>query len=156
MQYYISIENNTPIYSHNATVTLRVAMHTPMACKGFKAFLRSSTGVEDVYESDAELSESLQKFDITFNNILTVEEAKFVTYTVTIIPNFEGALASEIDGRVDGYVNYIDSVYSNDSIIVGDIYNFQGICLKRNAIQEDVNALSPGLYIIGGKKVSVQ
>ncbi len=37
-----------------------------------------------------------------------------------------------------------------------DIYNLQGICLKRNASQEDVDALAPGLYIIGGKKVLVK
>ena len=37
-----------------------------------------------------------------------------------------------------------------------DIYNLQGICLKRNASQEDVDALAPGLYIIGGKKMLVK
>jgi len=37
-----------------------------------------------------------------------------------------------------------------------DIYNMQGICLKRNASQDDVNALAPGLYIVGGKKVLVK
>ncbi len=37
-----------------------------------------------------------------------------------------------------------------------DIYNMQGICLKRNASSDDINALTPGLYIIGGKKVLVK
>lgn len=37
-----------------------------------------------------------------------------------------------------------------------DIYNLQGVCLKRNASQDDVDALSPGLYIVGGKKVFVK
>lgn len=37
-----------------------------------------------------------------------------------------------------------------------DIYNMQGMCLKRNASKEDVNNLSPGLYIINGKKVIVK
>lgn len=37
-----------------------------------------------------------------------------------------------------------------------DIYNLQGICLKRNASQDDIDALAPGLYIIGGKKVLVK
>ena len=36
-----------------------------------------------------------------------------------------------------------------------DIYNLQGVCLKRNASQEDVDALAPG-YIIAGKKVLVK
>lgn len=37
-----------------------------------------------------------------------------------------------------------------------DIFNLQGVCLKRNASQSDIEALSPGLYIIGGKKVIVR
>jgi len=37
-----------------------------------------------------------------------------------------------------------------------DIYNLQGICLKRNASQADIDALAPGLYIIAGKKVLVK
>lgn len=36
------------------------------------------------------------------------------------------------------------------------LYNLQGVCLKRNATQDDVDALAPGLYIIGGKKVLVK
>ena len=37
-----------------------------------------------------------------------------------------------------------------------DIYSVQGICLKRNATQADIDALAPGLYIIGGKKVMIR
>ncbi len=37
-----------------------------------------------------------------------------------------------------------------------DIYNLQGICLKRNATDDDVKALTPGLYIVGGKKLLVK
>lgn len=37
-----------------------------------------------------------------------------------------------------------------------DVYNLQGVCLKRNATLDDVDALAPGLYIIGGKKVLVK
>ncbi|MCM1458194.1 MAG: leucine-rich repeat protein [Lachnoclostridium sp.] len=37
-----------------------------------------------------------------------------------------------------------------------DIYNLQGVCLKRNASQADIDALFPGFYIVGGKKVLVK
>lgn len=37
-----------------------------------------------------------------------------------------------------------------------NIYNLQGICLKSNATEENIKALTPGLYIIGGKKVLVK
>ena len=37
-----------------------------------------------------------------------------------------------------------------------DIYNMQGVCIKLNATQSDIESLAPGLYIIGGKKVLVK
>jgi len=37
-----------------------------------------------------------------------------------------------------------------------DIFSLQGVCLKRNASQTDIDALPPGLYIIDGKKVLVK
>ncbi len=36
------------------------------------------------------------------------------------------------------------------------IYNIQGVLIKRNATSCDIETLSPGLYIIGGKKVIVR
>lgn len=37
-----------------------------------------------------------------------------------------------------------------------DIYNMQGVCIKRNASADDVKALAPGLYIVAGKKLLVK
>lgn len=37
-----------------------------------------------------------------------------------------------------------------------DIFNLQGVCIKNNAMQSDIDALAPGIYIIGGKKVIVK
>ena len=37
-----------------------------------------------------------------------------------------------------------------------DIFNLQGVCVKRNATQEDIDALTPDIYIIGGKKIVVK
>ena len=37
-----------------------------------------------------------------------------------------------------------------------DIYNFQGVLLKKSANQADINSLSPGFYIVGGKKVHIK
>lgn len=36
-----------------------------------------------------------------------------------------------------------------------DIFNMNGILLKKNASKEDVERLSQGFYIIGGKKVAI-
>jgi len=37
-----------------------------------------------------------------------------------------------------------------------DIYNLNGVCIKRNATEDDINSLAPGLYVVGGKKVFVK
>ncbi len=36
------------------------------------------------------------------------------------------------------------------------VYNLQGICIKMNATQEEIDNLPDGIYIIGGKKVKIQ
>ena len=36
------------------------------------------------------------------------------------------------------------------------IFNLQGVCLKQNATDDDIRSLSPGLYIIGGKKIFIR
>ena len=50
----------------------------------------------------------------------------------------------------------IDDVIAPETVHPNDIYNLQGICLKRNATDDDIKSLRPGLYIIGGKKVIVK
>lgn len=37
-----------------------------------------------------------------------------------------------------------------------DVHTLQGVCVKRDATQADIDALPAGLYIIGGKKVYVK
>lgn len=55
--------------------------------------------------------------------------------------------------EVDDWVNGICDVAMDLSAELKDIYTPQGICIKNNATQADIDALSAGLYIIGGKKV---
>ncbi|MBO5053555.1 MAG: hypothetical protein J6C44_04850 [Muribaculaceae bacterium] len=60
------------------------------------------------------------------------------------------------DGNV---ISGIDDI-STDSVLdiysPQDIYNLQGICIKHSATQADIDALSPGIYIIARKKVLVR
>lgn len=44
---------------------------------------------------------------------------------------------------------------SNPQTINNNVYSIQGICIKLNATQEDINNLNSGLYIIGGKKILI-
>ena len=60
--------------------------------------------------------------------------------------------------RISGVENIIiDNDGVNRDIITSEhIYNVQGILIKRNATQQDIDNLSPGMYIIKGKKVIVR
>lgn len=48
----------------------------------------------------------------------------------------------------------IDEIFADESDRA-DIYTLEGICIKRDANIEDVKVLSPGFYIIGGRKVFI-
>ena len=60
------------------------------------------------------------------------------------------------DGDIQLGIDDIIGDGAADSVRPNDIYNLQGVCLKRNASQADIDALSPGFYIVGGKKVLVK
>lgn len=59
--------------------------------------------------------------------------------------------------KVNG--NGFDSVemtVDNEAELPSDIYTIQGVLIKRNATQSDVENLSPGLYIMKGRKILVR
>ena len=89
---------------------------------------------------------------------------------VTLVPGVKGEAKITAHTLYDGVVSsatvtnegasgidevYFDNSSEGDINRPNDIYNLQGVCLKRNASQADVDALAPGLYIIAGKKVVV-
>ena len=70
----------------------------------------------------------------------------------------DGPIAEvSISGK--GVTSGIDDVFGDSDAEIerpNDIYTLQGVCLKRNASQADIDALTPGIYIIAGKKVLVK
>ena len=58
--------------------------------------------------------------------------------------------------NIEALTDGIESVNADYRECRLDIFNLQGVCLKRDASREDIDALSPGLYIIGGKKVLIK
>lgn len=50
----------------------------------------------------------------------------------------------------------IYSITDDMNNIPVNVYNCQGIMLKQNATQDYIDSLTPGLYIIGGKKILVK
>ncbi len=57
----------------------------------------------------------------------------------------------EVEEWVTGISDVID-----DADTLQDVYTLQGVCIRRNATEADIDALPKGLYIIGGKKVYVK
>ncbi len=55
---------------------------------------------------------------------------------------------------VTDFTTGIDEIFTDKSNCA-DIYTLQGACIKRDATLEDVKALSPGFYIIGGRKICI-
>ncbi|MCH5220145.1 MAG: leucine-rich repeat protein [Muribaculaceae bacterium] len=95
------------------------------------------------------------------NEVATVDNLGNVTLLVSESSEPCEIVASTLyaNGPIASYV--IDlSEDGVDKVIVdltateypSDIYNLQGICIKRNASAHDVDNLAPGLYIIAGKK----
>ena len=53
-------------------------------------------------------------------------------------------------------VTGVEEIEQSLSNLPADIFNLQGVCIKNNAMQSDIDALAPGIYIIRGKKVMVK
>lgn len=64
-------------------------------------------------------------------------------------------MAIDGTGEYSGTLTGVENVIS-DKATTGDIYNMQGICVKRAATTEDLNTLPTGIYIINGKKIVVK
>ncbi len=85
-------------------------------------------------------------------NETTVEECKIIGETLYADgPVIEVTVVSASAG-LDGC--QID----NNAAVTGSytVYNLQGICVMRTTTYEDLNNLSPGLYIVDGKKVFIK
>ena len=91
--------------------------------------------------------------EILANATLVIDEKADYTYD----------LPDTVWGKFAKYKKEDTSKYSGiENVVVGDaergatnIYNMQGVCVRHNATQADIDALSPGIYIVNGKKLLV-
>jgi len=82
-------------------------------------------------------------------------DAKVKITASSLYPNAVAEFNLGDNGIITGIAN-ISGDSNADVVHPNDIYNLQGVMLKQNASQADIDALSPGLYIIAGKKVLVR
>ncbi len=55
--------------------------------------------------------------------------------------------------EVEEWVTGISDITADAATAPQDVYTLQGVCIRRNATEADIDTLPKGLYIIGGKKV---
>lgn len=116
----------------------------------------SGQHVSTEWECDTDISGTI-KFSMP-NSVMNEDETSVV---IILIDDASGVIVGADYVGYDKYNTPLDPDLGNVSTVSVDnevinIYNAQGICLKRNASEEDVDALTPGLYIIGKHKVIVR
>lgn len=80
-------------------------------------------------------------------------ECKIIASTLYANGPVAEITVTDVTGGVDEVVGETSGATVCES---ANIYNVQGICIKRSASQHDVDTLPPGFYIINGKKVLVK
>lgn len=90
------------------------------------------------------------------SSIATVEDGLVIFFGGEGEIDFTAESANGLGDKFYTETNEIESakvVAFGDGAVLPDIYNLQGICIKKGATLKDIEVLPVGLYIIGGKKV---
>ncbi|MDE6286818.1 MAG: leucine-rich repeat domain-containing protein [Muribaculaceae bacterium] len=111
---------------------------------------KDCTGLKEVYyEAEDPIDASSSAFsDETYSNATLYVPEAAVEKCRTIDPWRRFATITPSAGINDVEIDSINMPAS--------VYNLQGVRLKRDATQADIDALPAGIYIIGGKKVYVK
>jgi len=87
-------------------------------------------------------------YDFPFDAVLNVPEGAMDAYLI--------ADGWKYFKDIREMTSDVDELSSDGNANPKDIYNMQGTLVKANASQADIDALEPGIYIIGGCKVIVK
>lgn len=106
-EYLGKIEDSTPLFSSKEeSRKLSIGVRLLAPCKGFSASLSTSTGIEEEYTSNKDLSKDFSLYDIPFNSSFTLGKGEVMEYTVSVTPNLEGATPLVLTGSTgcaDGF-----------------------------------------------------
>lgn len=87
------------------------------------------------------------------NGIVTIHSEGDVEFGVET----ENGLTETWDGDTEEIESGVEDIVVDQIEVRNDnVYNMQGMLIKLNATDDDIKALAPGFYIIGGKKVLVK
>lgn len=91
---------------------------------------------------------------VAANGVGTVKGVKKGNATLHVTADYQGRIATK------DYVVVVNDSDGVEDITVNavprDVYTMTGVCLMRNAGDDDIAALPAGMYIIGGKKVVIR
>ncbi len=106
-EYVGMIEDSTPLFtSKEESRKLSVGVKLLAPCKGFSASLTTSTGIEEDYSSNKDLSEALTLYNLPFKSSFTLNKGEVMEYTISVTPNMDGATPLVLTGSTgcgDGF-----------------------------------------------------
>ncbi|MBD5356948.1 MAG: hypothetical protein HDR88_08105 [Bacteroides sp.] len=106
-EYVGEFIDTTPLFTsteENHKLSMAVRLLAP--CKGFSATLTTSTGIEETYTSNKDLSEALNLYTLPFKSTFSLKKGEVMEYTVSVTPNMEGATPLVLTGSTgcgDGF-----------------------------------------------------
>lgn len=133
-------------YSHWSKITnIYVPMPTPPSCPN-DAFSDYDYHKTNLYVplGSAAIYKNAPTCWCNFSNIIETDFSQL---------DLDTLFAADYTG-IDNIEYYMATTPLGDKI--SDIYNLQGVCLKKNATEDFIQSLPRGLYIIGGKKIFVK
>lgn len=93
---------------------------------------------------------------------------EYTSTELSLILKKNGAATPLIQNNSDGKSEQLITISKSTNVETGlenisvsenietSIFTLQGVCVKRQATKSDIDSLSPGVYVIGGKKVIVK
>lgn len=129
----------------NGTFTLDVAAATSLGT-GNRHLINYRAESSDTNICTVQASDKPGVFE------LTVTQAA-PEYTITVSADYQGKIST---ARLTAGTVSAEAICADKLRAVNDVYNLQGICVRRGATPEDVNALPSGIYIVNGRKYMVR
>ena len=96
--------------------------------------------------------------DDTAQLTINLEGKRIGTGFITVKYNDESGFQSSEICRIEvkDKTDLINEIQAKGDDEIGDIYTIDGILVKKTPTLDDVRALTPGLYIIGSRKILVR
>ena len=96
--YAVSLTNQTEKFVYESgdySLPFVVQILTPVECPGFKAILKTSTGIVSEYEETRDLNVAYKSYFIEFSDKISLYDYQTIDFTITLTPNYPGAKSIE-------------------------------------------------------------